>query len=287
VRDDSAVDRSVHRGKLFTSVVHDDHRYTDARFVAESKKPSRDPNISYAATTTTPIRARKRVTIEERPRTPDDLPTGQKLNRPAKRTLTRSRSLSPLPTRYNRNESNQYPQRDMHDMDVEQDDSVFQVDFNAFQDADRKLVSRFAAISASVDLRLLHAEVETAASTLASVGVASARYWALDEANGTLTAYQGDDSVATLNPYQSELLMDFSRDSIQSFGARNADMLQNPHSVFTWLPSHPAYHAVRNVATHGLGARRFDGRSTNQQLGDFSTADVAVHAIKITSRCTG
>jgi hypothetical protein len=175
----------------------------------------------------------------------------------------------------------------MHDMDVEQDDSVFQVDFNAFQDADRKLVSRFAAISASVDLRLLHAEVETAASTLASVGVASARYWALDEANGTLTAYQGDDSVATLNPYQSELLMDFSRDSIQSFGARNADMLQNPHSVFTWLPSHPAYHAVRNVATHGLGARRFDGRSTNQQLGDFSTADVAVHAIKITSRCTG
>jgi hypothetical protein len=175
----------------------------------------------------------------------------------------------------------------MHDMDVEQDDSVFQVDFNAFQDADRKLVSRFAAISASVDLRLLHAEVETAASTLASVGVASARYWALDEANGTLTAYQGDDSVATLNPYQSELLMDFSRDSIQSFGARNADSLQNPHSVFTWLQSHPAYHAVRNVATHGLGARRFDGRSTSQQLGDSSTADVAVHAIKITSRCTG
>jgi hypothetical protein len=172
-------------------------------------------------------------------------------------------------------------------MDVEQDDSVFQVDFNALQDADRKLVSRFAAISASVDLRLLHAEVETAASTLASVGVASARYWALDEANGTLTTYQSDDSVAALNPYQSELLMDFSRDSVQTFGARNADTLQNPHSVFTWLPSHPAYHAVRNVATHGLGARRFEVRFSGHQLDDSSTAGVTVHALKITSRCTG
>lgn len=171
----------------------------------------------------------------------------------------------------------------MHDMKTDEDDSVFEMDFHKFQDVDCKVAARIHTLGASADMRGINNEISAAGDILHAVGMSKLQLWTMDFETNTLTGERPDGTTATLNAYQSQLLLDFSRDSMQSFSAANSDMLVNPSNVCTWLASHPAYSAVRNTVLHGQHEHHYD--TAHERDGDASQpAWSAIHALRLICR---
>lgn len=215
-----------------------------------------------------PIRVRKRVTIQsnERP-LPSEV---QHSPRITTHHRGQSRSLSPISKRNNHLPPSPYRMPPLvTDMNIADDDSSILTDLNAFEDMDYKLVSKINAIQHAKDIRSVSSEISTSVTFLSRAGMKYMQLWVLNPSLGVLvneTSYNGGRATR-LNANQTELLLNFTKDSSHTFSDAHSSILFNSSNVNTWLPEHFIYQDIADIVK--LGMNDLDGLSRNNMSGDF------------------